>query len=213
MKIQNLLLLLLFLLSSVACKKEHDETPASVSGTHISIDDLVALLSPALKKPNLALYKNAAGEEKWIKTAFGEIIQTRNEYGENYTHSSFTVAYVDEEEPGTSMGSDGLGLYKADKTVSKTIGAIRLRLASQSESSGFSGVYFSVENGRPIVTQFDHFHETFEVNGKTFKDVYQGYRSIDVFNHDSEINLNLSEGIVAFQDENNVMWVFERFGD
>ncbi|MEL6866721.1 MAG: hypothetical protein AAFP19_20010, partial [Bacteroidota bacterium] len=55
-----------------------------------------------------------------------------------------------------------------------------------------------------------NFRKTFEVLGRSFEDVIVK-KSTQFPNAYSELDVNAAVGIVAFRDENNELWVFDRF--
>jgi hypothetical protein len=205
---------LLSVLIYISCHK-NDDALQDIASTHISIDELVAYLPESLRKKNTVLYKNEDGAEMWLQTEYTKFTQARTEYDLTYTHDNFKVQFRKDEDPNFYMDMHGYGLFTGDKKVQKVVGAQILPPAILASSSGSVSVLirFETNSTTPMVTIYDNFEESLILQNKVFKNVYTAVNSYNPNNAYSEIKINSNEGIVAFRDKNDVLWVFERFGD
>lgn len=82
--------------------------------------------------------------------------------------------------------------------------------------SGSSWNTIRFENEEAIISFGDDFHSTLELSDRIFTDVYKRriFPSPNNPNQEvvySELDINSNEGVVAFRDANNELWVFDRF--
>ena len=178
-----------------------------VAAAHISTTDIVEYLPEEYLQNRKAMYKDRAGNEKLLNSAFIESKEERTEFGRTYSHDRFLVRLFDESDTDFMIEVDGYGLYTQSGEVQKVIGAILMPM----NPTGSSSVSVLFEDGQPIVTQFDDFRETVSFFGKSFEKVYLSISTFSVHDSFSEIHFNFTEGVVAFRDKNDEMWIFDRF--
>lgn len=214
---KNIIKIFIFgvLLLSLGC--EQDDTAGTkstinnngelINADHISVHDLLDFLPDGYMNRVDLIYKDQSGSEKKLKTAFIEGQRERTEYGRKYTYDNFVVRLFSEDDPDFLIEIDGYGLYRQTGEVQKVIATILM----PRNPKGSSGVPVIFENGKPTVTMFDKFHESTTILGRTFEKVYFGNSWLTQYDAYSEVYFNFTEGVVAFRDAENKLWVFDRF--
>ncbi len=92
-----------------------------------------------------------------------------------------------------------------DGTIVKVYGAALMPL----DDSGCTWLILHFENGIPVVLSPDRFHESLTLHRRTFENVF--FSKSEQYDIYTEIYVNATQRVVAFRDENNDLWVFDRF--
>ena len=207
---KNLLKVLgFFFVISLGCSDIDDKSSQPNSLEMIILDDVKSLMPVELLNNKHIIFKNDNGDEWKMSTTFQTTVLENKVNGIDYKHEQFIVRYNDNNEHSFRMDINGTGLYSLDNDIQKSISAFLM----PANPSGSASVSIEVENGAINVNDFDNYNSSLMVNSKEFENVFVGTNSFNTSNEYSEIMMNLSFGVVAFRDENNTLWAFDKFED
>jgi hypothetical protein len=213
--ILQLILLSLFFIT--ACKEKEpiisipnttSEPLAFKEGVNIPVDDLKLLIPNAYKKGKIAVFKMLNGSEIKFKIKFADSLTIKRELnGIKYTASDFKVDLVPLEKKNYTLGVKPFASFGDEKTLIKGL--------KFGQYLGFgiapmnSDIYCTVDGKLDKTDPFNFYVASREFNGKVFKDVF--HRKDNTLKSYSEVAYQETFGIIAFRDENNELFVFDRF--
>lgn len=205
MKNISIILLVLALLS---CENEMEELIVSENEI-LSITAVKDYLpSSYFNQPNL-IYINELGEEWKLSTNLNESITDRIHNQISYKTEQFRITLFDPENNFFQIVLVGsTNLSNSGNTILTLSGTL---MPFNPTGSTWATIRF--ENEQPIVSLGDNFKEEYWANGRQYKNTYINIgRNNEQDQHSaySELNINSEQGVVAFRDENNDLWVFDR---
>jgi len=198
------LFLYLFIIS---CSKDKN-TIGTIDGTVLTTDEILKFLPPEYEMQTDLLYKNSKNEIKLLKVKYlnGNEENTYNN-SEKYTSKTFSVSLYDPNNLNfTIVLLGGANYTEPNRYISMALTSILMPF-NPTGTTWFK-IYF--ENGKPIISKYDNFQNSLVLYNKTFKDVLVT-KSTKFLDSYSELYINSFEGVVAFRDDLNELWVFEKF--
>lgn len=188
------------------CSSDSDQIK-SLEGTHINIDSLKSYIPLLLHIVGTKMiYKNLKGETRTLKIKYyKEFTQDYTSELFNYKSDVFTLEMIDDLSPNNlKISIHGSGNYNGTQLA---LGIFAI-LMPFNESGSMSGTIL-FKDGEPQVSPFDIFYSKLNLLGNSYNNVYVFTASnVKVY---SELDINSEVGVVAFRDENNELWVFDKF--
>ena len=192
-----------------ACNHE-DENSNAQFGQHLKIDEVKNYLPESYFQEAALIYVNSAGMEKELHITAVEDIVQRTHNNNNYTTDQFEITIYDPENLHFQINLIGSTNFASDDIVVTTLSGWLMPF----NQSGNTWIRIDFENNLPKVGLFDNFNETITLIDKEFNDVYIAIGKNNLqeqYEAYSELNINSEFGVVAFKDENNEIWRFDRF--
>ena len=190
-----------------SCSKEESFT-ATNNLEDIELNDIRNLIPNQLKSGKSVFYKDENGNEKKLLTSFDSVKRVAHINESEYSQERISILYLDPNNNSFSMDISGDGLYTSGLKVQKTISA---HLMPRNQSS--SSEVIEVSNGELIVREWNDFHTNLVLNSREFNNVFIGNNDFNETNKYDQIMFNQEVGIVSFKDDNNTLWVFNKFDD
>ncbi len=206
------LITILFISTILLLGCKNDDKNSTITPTinsHLNIDEVKDFLPSAYKNGSILVYKNENNEEWLLSTNYFEAIEERQFEGVMYKNDAFQASIFDSEDHSFQISISGQANYSKPYEVVKSISFDLMPL----NPTGTVGVFVRFTDGQPIVNTFSNFHEKLTLNNKVFDAVYVGNSRLNGFEKYSEIYVNKNEGVVAFRDKNNDLWVFDRINN
>lgn len=208
----------ILLFSLLACCKDEPIAPIPITppeplkfkeGVHVSVNELKLLIPDAYKKGKIAVYKTLGGKEDKYKIKFTDsLILDRELNGIKYTAAEFRVDMSPLAPQKFSLGIKSIATFGDEKTLIKGI--------KYGQYFGFENIAYNNSNNITTIDgkfdktdPFNRYINSYEFNGKIFKDVFRIKNSSST--KYSELAYNIEFGIIAYRDENNDLFVFDRF--
>ncbi|MEL6866466.1 MAG: hypothetical protein AAFP19_18720 [Bacteroidota bacterium] len=204
---------IIFLLFNLSCSEENSIQVSSVEGTHLNIESLKTYLPNQYFRETAIIYRNADDDTVRLETSSNESIVDRSHNGENYKTDNFEVTLYDLTKPEFQIKLLGTANYYDNEMeelqISKSIVSILMPFNELGTTIG--SIYF--ENGEAQIRFGDDFRERITLHDRTFEEVYVliGKQGNEIYEAYSALYLNQTVGVVAFRDEKNELWVFDRF--
>ncbi len=211
MKKAILLLLVSVLLMQCSEEINNNDNILQIEGTHLKIDEIKNYLPKEYFSELKLVYIDENGNEKVLNIQSVESIDERELKGMKYTSGSFKVTLYDEGDLYFQIVLHGSANYSNDgKSINKGLSAWLMPF----NESGTTWARLRFEDGKPSFLWGDDFREEIVLFSKVFNDVLVtiGKNNLqEQYEKYSELILNSEVGIVAFRDEHNELWVFDRF--
>jgi len=199
-------LILFSYLLMISCSKDQD-TIKELDTTNLNFVKYEQILSTInldlFKKNSKVIFKNELGSEKILEINFSDSSQKQSVNGKEITLPKVAVNYYESADTKYAL------YFYVATNITKN---------GTSQNANFSSsIFTNLIKFKPAVG-FDHLGDPFFciynqnklLLGKTFESVYSSFPS-DEYMIFSELHYSKSLGIVGFRDENNELWVFDRF--
>lgn len=178
----------------------------SIQGTYLKADGANKFLPTAYKAQKKVLYKNQTGETKLLSIRF---LADAVEYtwgGQTYLSDRIDVALYDETDAYFVIRVLGGANYSQNNQV---VHSVAFDLMPGSEFWLLASVLLDENGKRSEPLFFGTFLAEVELNSRKFKECFfSENKGKDAF---SELYVNSTEGVVAFRDKNNELFVFDKF--
>ncbi len=192
-----------------ACDNKEDNTASQVR-QYLKIDEVKNYLPESYFQEATLIYVNSEGTEKELHIAAEEDKVQRTHNNINYTTDHFEITLFDPNNLNLQISLIGSTNIASDDIIVTTLFAWLMPF----NQSGHTQVQIYFDNNLPKVELFDSFNETITLIDKEFNDVYVviGKNNLqEAYESYSELSINSEFGVVAFKDENNDLWRFDRF--
>ncbi len=202
---KNLLYLLVFsaLFFNFSCSGDDEGVTPPIEGSHVEINDLKAFLASEIKSESNVRYVNPQGSVKMTQIDYKESTEDLSLDGQSYTSDKFTVSL--------SEGAGGDYLINLVGTATFDSKAFNVLLVPGNGTEPVRGeISYDHINGDAIgSTPNGEFIASMDLGTRTFTDVFKFERAIE--SSFSELYVNEENGVVAFRDGSNVLWIFDGF--
>ena len=202
---KNFLLFAFVFIFIVSCKKEELNKNGFMEGMTLSPGAILENVpSEYLQDSVFIIYKNAAGEERRIKHTTESSTQENGMVnGQSYSIQNSSGQFTDPERPWFDAWWLANAQYEEDYTLTQFF-----RYSYMADYGGQVLTEFVIyTNNSP--TEPAQFGDMIELNGSTFTDYIQ--MKNDLRNGYSEMIFNKTYGMIAFRDQADDLWVFDRF--
>jgi len=204
---KNIVFLISVLLVLACSENENDLAVTTVEGHYLNVDLVKDYLPDFYFNEAVIVYKNSTGEEWTLNTTSNESVREKTYEGAMYKAGNFEVNLFDPDNLNFHIVLTGSAQYSS-AGIGLNLGGILMPF----NASGTTWNSVRFVNGEPVVGLGDDFNESITLYGRTFQDVFvrigkDGFEQHEAY---SELDLNSKEGVVAFRDENNELWVFDR---
>ncbi len=204
---KNVIYLILVMLIISCSNESNDIGKLSTLSQHLKIDEVKDYLPNSYFEEVAIVYKNNIGEELTLNVSSNESITEATFEDIKYRSDHFEVTLYDPENTSFQIVLTGSANHTS-AGVSVFLGGILMPF----NDSGTTWSTVRFNNGEPIIVLGDDFNETIVLNDREFKDVYvaigkQGFEQFEAY---SELDINSKEGVVAFRDDMNELWVYDR---
>ncbi|MFQ5445571.1 MAG: hypothetical protein ACE5FF_01445 [Saprospiraceae bacterium] len=190
-----------------SCKDDEDtELTKGIEGTHLKIDDIKAYLPIEFETGKKAVYTDANKNETTLSISYEEYTATAQYGGQSYLSDKVEISLYMAENPNFLIALLPGANYAVGNSIVRAISVVMM---PGNQSGSIIGSIKFDENGNPIHGMLDDFRETLNLQDKTFKDCFVLKNNAALAY--SEIYINSDVGVVAFRDEVNKRWVFDRF--
>lgn len=208
-KMKNLIYISILIGFFIACSHENENENAQF-GQHLKIDEVKNYLPESYFQETALIYVNSAGMEKELHITAKEITVQRTHDNDNYTTDQFEITIFDPDNLSFQISLVGSTNRFSDNIVATGLTGWLMPF----HESGHTRIRVQFENNLPKVDIFNNFNETIFIIDKEFSDVYIAIGKNNLqeeYEVYSELNINSEYGVVAFKDENNELWRFDRF--
>ncbi len=202
------LLTLAFILTILGCSQEDNLSNAEANNQHLKIDYIKNYLPSQYFNESTIVYKNSSGEELKMVSQPKESASDRTHSGINYTTDEFNITLYNEHNSNMTIVLSGNVNLSTQGNIVATLSGVLMPF----NTSGTTWSTIRFENSKPTINLGDDFRETYIVLNKEFSNTYVtiGQNGSEQHSAYSELNMNSDHGVVAFRDENNDLWVFDR---
>ena len=202
------LLSIICALTIIGCSSEDDIIRVNSEVEHYRIDYIKSYLPGGYFDGSKLIYKNLNGEDLIMDTRHEESSIDRTHNGMNYKTDGFNIIMYNQQNTNMSIVLSGNVNLSAEGNVVATLGGVLM--PSNQSGSTWSTIRF--QDGQPAISLGDDFRELYSVHGMQFANTYIkiGKNGNEQHSSYSELNINSEQGVVAFRDENNDLWVFDR---
>lgn len=203
---QCLFILILSSIIFVQCdKKEQKGTNDLYSSDEtINIDEVLSFTPSYLLGTSTIIYKNSIGEKMVLKSTSGSEI-VKGKVGDiDYSSQSFETRLYSESDALINITLKGSGNPYIDRTVVKSLTIMLMPF----HPSGNLFLTINFKDGEPsndLLTPTEL--QTIELLGKSFERVFKGKK--EESDSYSEIYFSPLDGIIAFRDGDNELWVLD----
>lgn len=185
------------LLFSFGCNKE-------ITDNILMISEIKNYLPNEYRSNTTVVFKNENNEELSLLVHYKEEDKLKTLENKSYTTEEIIITLSNPLDGYFNIKIIGSGSYQ--KTSDEVYKSLEIGLMPFSDPGNtWNSIRFI--NGKPRIITND-FHQTITLNSNEFRDVFTRIKTQDGF---SELYFNKNEGIVAFSDRNNELWVFDRF--
>jgi hypothetical protein len=187
----------------------------TVEGSHLTIGELRDYIPNNYFEEKSMVFFNESGEEWKLYSSAIESTKDRVHEGENYKIDKFEITLFDPDNLSFRIMIVGSTNYATDQEGEVAIAKGINGMLMPFNESGNTWARISFRNGKPTMDFGEDFRESVTLNEKEFNEVFitigkKGFEPHDAY---SELDINSEFGVVAFRDENNDLWVFDRFED
>jgi len=203
---KNILIALLFL-TTVACSD--NENYLGTENFHISTDEIKNYLPSEYKTVTKTVFVNASGEQKTMISDYVATAQDRVKADTKYKTDDFEIEMFDTENHNLRILIMGSANLDSNGEIRKLLSLTLMPL-----TPGVTTLeMISFKDNEPVIGLASSFTESKEYLGKSFKDVFVTIAQYNDVRQEtySEMAFNSEFGIVAFRDEADELWVFEKF--
>ena len=200
------LCLFLSILLFVHCNKNEPKNlnEMEYSGDTISIDEVIAFVPDYLFKPTSLIYKNASGESLELKTvSLIEIKKRKIDNVESVTES-FEIRLYSESNEVFNITLAGSGMAWTDGSIVKSLNVVLMPFYPGGDlylEISFRGGKVENDLGSPSEIP------SLELLGRSFDRIFKAKNEDS--NVYSEIYFSPIDGVIAFRDESNDLWVLD----
>lgn len=196
-------------LTIIGCSTENTTTNGNSNLQHYKIDYVKSYLPSNYFKESNLIYKNSLGEEIIMRTQSKESSSDRIHNGIDYKTDEFNITMYNQQSADITIVLSGNVNLSTQGNVVATLGGVLMPF----NSSGTTWSTIRFEDNKPAISLGDDFRETYNVMDTEFINTYVtiGKNGNEQHSAYSELNINAEQGVVAFRDENNDLWVFDRF--
>ncbi len=192
-------------LTIFSCSKE-EPLVVKKSLESIKLNDVRNLIPIQLQQNISVVYNDENGNERKLVTSYDSIKRIAKVDESEYNQERFSILYVDPNDSSFTMDISADGVYTSELDVQKTI-STHLMPRSQTSSS----MVIEVLEGELVVQEWNDFHTSLILNSREFNNVFIGKNDFNETGEYDQIMFNEEVGVVAFKDNNNVLWVFNKF--
>jgi hypothetical protein len=199
---------ILYLISAIlvlGCKPEDNMNPKPIT----SLDNLTINIAKTfvpvdlLKNSSRAVFVNEIGSERELSIEYLEFVRDQQFGGISYQAPYIQIRYLEDNGaiflPQIRIQSE----YQDYTNVNETVNVNLVTHVNQ----GFIANIVITANGQPIIGEIE---PTMAIVNKQFTNVYSNFSPPAHLNSYAHIHYTTSQGIIAFQGEDNEMWVLDR---
>ncbi len=205
-KMKKIIFGLLLTILMVACNKEQVVLP------DLMIEEVKSFLPMFYFEANTLVYTNELGEEKKLNLKLNDAPIIHSNKNNTYNADQIHIELIDPENENFKLDLLGTAQYLGDDaSVSTTLISTLTEVNNPDAGTTLNMIRFV--DGMPQATSFVVLRAAIQLNNTTFFGVFSAIGSDIVqgdFHSYSELNINAEFGVVAFRDENNELWVFDR---
>lgn len=195
----------------MSCNKNKEPDTLVTENSYLKVEAIKEYLPSQYFNEVKIVYKNQIGEERKLSTFAKESTTERMHNGIPYTTDQFEITLYDPTNTSFSIVLTGSTNYATSgETIVLTLNGTLMPF----NSSGTTWGTIQFKNEQPIISLGDDFIELYTIYGKEFNNtyIYTGKNNEQVqYSAYSELILNSENGVVAFRDMKNELWVSERF--
>jgi hypothetical protein len=199
-------LLFIFSACSDEVKNAGNGLSTGIAGTHLKIDDIKAYLPSAFASEKKIVYTDAQNNKTTLYSSYEEHTVENQYQGQAYLSDKLEVSLYLPDDKEFLIEIVPSASYIENGDVVRSLSTIFM--PGNSSGSIIGSIRFD-DNGAPISSLLDEFHEEINLNNKKFNDCFV-FRNTTATAY-SEIYINSDVGVAAFRDKENTLWVFERF--
>lgn len=203
--INKYLLLILSAFLVLQCNKnEPKKNDIGYSGERITIDEIISFVPSYLLKSSVIIYKNVYGQKLELKTVTqSEVIE--NKIGDVVsTSESFETRLFSESDIFFNITLISSGMAWTDGSIVKALTIMLMPF----HPNGNLYLTINFKDGEPSNDLLTHSElQSIELLGKTFERVFKGKK--EESDSYSEIYFSPLDGIIAFRDGDNDLWVLD----
>ncbi len=207
-KLSKILLIpvaIIAIMAIVRCNKD-DDASQEPQQYHLTIDNILEKFPQDLyENSSKIVFKNESGGTRVLSILPEHALQSRTHMGRDYTVDALNYRLVEENDDSYIIQVTVDAQYGAFDPNFKPLEFI-LIIMSGLKNAGTNNITLMTVEVDGVA--FDNYSETFDLNGKEFTDVYYSriYPTSTAF---SSIYFNPEFGVIGFQDENDVLYVFD----
>jgi len=200
------ILSIIIIASFISCNQ--DAAELTTINEVLTVNALKEYLPAAYFNESNIVFKNEMGDEWKLSTNAKESISDRMHNQKPYKAEKFEITLFDPDNTYFQIILTGNTNYATSGNLVLSLGGMLMPF----NSSGTTWSTIRFLNNQPIVSLGDDFRDLYSVHGNEFKNTYLTIGKDGNIQHSaySELNMNSEQGVVAFRDENNELWVFER---
>lgn len=204
--IKYLFILIALTVTTFSCKKDYVSEDSFEE--NLKIDIVREFLPQSYFQKTILVYKNSAKEELKLVVNSKESSAERFFDQKKYTSEQFEITLYNPKNLLFQIILTGNTNYSNSGEIVTTLGGILMPF----NSSGSTWSTIRFDNNKPTVSFGDDFHEKILLLDNEFDDVYVTIGKDGNTQHSaySELDINSKNGVVAFRDENNELWVWDR---
>lgn len=190
----------------IQCNKNevHENNENKLGNETISIDDVMQFMPGHLLKESTLLYVNSDGNKMELKSVSTKSVRKHKNGEIEYSTETISTRLYSEINHIFNITLTGSGHGQRDGTYTKSL------LLTLMPMIPTGNLFFSItlNNGEPINDLFTPDEiESIELLGRSFERVFKGMKNdSDTY---SELFYSPVNGVIAFRDENNDLWVLD----
>ena len=186
----------------ISCEKEIGIS----SEYHIKLPDAINFFSSDFKIASVITFKNDKDESLDMNIDYQELIALSKVGGKDRYHESNTISLYYDEYPNYPIVLKGTGLF--EQGTDNVYPFLQISFMYTDEKNALIGS-LDINNAFPDVgVESKIVHDEIKLNSKNFNNVYIiTNEETDAY---SEFYYSRQIGVVAFRDENNELWVYDK---
>lgn len=187
-----------------SCQNNENELAYTTELPKLSLDHVIHLVAQSYFESTKVIYRNENNIERVFNISVDEKVEQRLFENKNYKSEKLWISITAEEAPKISFYISGYGNYTS---LDSYVTDLTCGIFDDSFQNYTPSISLNIENPFFVLTTIEN---EVELLGNIFQEVFT-HPKIQGLDSYSELFYTVEKGIIGFRDQNNELWVLDRY--